>query len=716
MVSLVPNPEKFEDIYPEETDDEDSDEPEEDVDNSAHEDGEIKAIRKEIWDNERAIQEANEEKASAASVYAMLEHYANSMQDRPANLEQCLTAYIEQRSKAFKVHSTSDTKLKALQHESKRLAKKLSAALHATVKEKRKLAKERRKALEKKKRAQQEEAEAKKRLKQSRIEFWPRKTYQVVLSLDTNSDMTPTSSRRGSVDTLMEKPLSDDVTSCQISLSLTYITDSAFWYPRYDLNLETPTSTGLITYRAEYCNTTSETWKDTKMTLSTSHTSFQGLGEPIPSMQPWHIRLMPQKKPEGGLFGGLRDPTNGALFSCHEMQKQSNLFNNNGTKVSEPRWKLFGLGDYDESSSTLQFIRPMAQQQQEPIQQAQMQSIFLQQQQQRQQQLTRQDNQKNPFGSLNTNSQVSQQRIQGGGLFGNSNTNSQSGGLFGSSNANTGGSGSTNVFGSASNTVEDPVDPSEESSSITIPDLPSLSTQEAEWAETGMTATYEIPGKRTIAPSHTARRHNIASITLKAVHLSYFIIPKLRAAAFLKARIRNTSSISLLKGPAGLTLDGSFLGNTSIPRCSAGEPFSLSLGVDPSVSVAYAKPVVKRSQTGVFQREGTGVYTRQCTITNTKSNRAIEGVVLDQIPVSEDDRLKVDILQPSGLRNEGDTAKTGTGVPAAGKVTEKWGTARATLKKAGEVTWNVDLEPGRGARLPLEYEARFPPMEAVVSC
>ena len=193
------------------------------------------------------------------------------------------------------------------------------------------------------------------------------------------------------------------------------------------------------------------------------------------------------------------------------------------------------------------------------------------------------------------------------------------------------------------------------------------------------------------------------------------MVPKLRAAAFLKARFRNTSSIALLKGHVGLTLDGSFLGNTNIPRCSAGETFSLSLGVDPSVTVTYSKPVVKRRQTGVFHTEGSGVYTRVCTITNTKSNRALEGAVYDQIPISEDERLKVEVIQHSGLRNEGDVAKTGTPIVQVGKPAEKWGKATAAMRKGGEICWDVKIEPGRGVKLALEYEARFPNHEVVVS-
>lgn len=97
-----------------------------------------------------------------------------------------------------------------------------------------------------------------------------------------------------------------------------------------------------------------------------------------------------------------------------------------------------------------------------------------------------------------------------------------------------------------------------------IPDLPSLEQPEASWSESGLTATYDIPGTRTIAPSYTKRRLRIASVVFNDIGLSHVIVPKLRAAAFLKARIGNKSSLTLLRGPAGLTLDGSFLGNTTL--------------------------------------------------------------------------------------------------------------------------------------------------------
>ncbi|KAK4695666.1 hypothetical protein P7C71_g2133, partial [Lecanoromycetidae sp. Uapishka_2] len=688
MVDLIPNRDEYEDVYPPESDSEDSDVSMDDGEDFDSQSETIKALLKESMETEHATKIAKEEKASATSRLAMLESFGRSMEkDRPNDVAACIETYTEERQKAFDVHIASEARIKKLEEERAKIQKRQSKALRTIAKEMEKAKKEEVKNLEKKNRKKREKLEAKRQLKDERIQFWPRKVYRVVLSLDTNNDMTPVSSRRGSIDSLAKTLSEDSSGSCQISLSISYITHSAYWSPRYDLSLNTPTNSGLITYRAEFCNSTSETWKDAKVILSTSETSFQGLGEPVPSMVPWHIRL-------NKAFGKDIDSTSGALLSSHEVQCRQRGVMNASSKASEPRNVLFGLGSNNGSNPFPPprgpqnlFGAPAANQQQQQAAQYQVQA-----------------NQASTFGSQPQQMHMGAPLARGGGLFGSATRNSAS---------------NQTAFGNAaaqsdpSQSKEDvEYDPTIEDTNV--PDLPSLATQESEWSESGLTATYDIPGVRTITPSFTTRRHKIANITLKEIHLSYLLVPKLRAAAFLKARIRNTSSTTLLRGPVGLTLDGSFLGNASLPRCSAGDALSLSLGVDPSLNVTYAKPVVKRSQTGVFQKEGTGVYTRTCTITNTKSNRAVEGLVLDQIPISEDERLRVEVLQPSGLWKEGDTARSGLGIAAAGKVAEKWGRATAILKKGGEVCWDLRLEPGRAVKLVLEYEARFPSSDLVV--
>ncbi|KFX94679.1 hypothetical protein V490_04264 [Pseudogymnoascus sp. VKM F-3557] len=265
---------------------------------------------------------------------------------------------------------------------------------------------------------------------------------------------------------------------------------------------------------------------------------------------------------------------------------------------------------------------------------------------------------------------------------------------------------------------------------------PALLFEESSFEESGLTTTYDLPTLKTLAPVSTATKHKIARVEFKAVVFSHVVVPKLRADAFLKAKLRNTSKITLLKGTAGLTVDGSFLGQSSIPRCTAGDSFTLNLGVDPAVTVGYSRPSVQRSSSGLFSKENCEVYTRVATLTNTKSNSLVELTLLEQVPISEDERLRIEILTPRGLRIGGEGVLAGSpkdgdkpresigsasGKSAAGAVRAgvygkdgKWGSAVATAKKGGEINFNVKINPGRGCKLVLEYEVTYPGGETIV--
>jgi len=667
-VDLVKNRQRYEDVFP----DDDSDgevEDEEEMSDSEMYGEKTKALIEERKKIEQEIKVASEEMASASGQRTILERYGSSVdKDRPSDLGACLSAYREERCKTFEVLNACEMKVMDLTKRREKVEQKGTKAKNADYKANRKARKEKRKELEKKQREISDKLEAKRLLLEERARFWPKKVYRVVVSLDTNPDMTPASSRRGSIESAT-KPTSGSIPdACQNSLSISYITSSASWAPRYDLSLSTPTSSGSIIYRAEFSNTTSETWKDAKVILSTSQTAFQGLGEPIPTMFPWHIRL----------GKGSGDNFQGALYNDNEREYKNKSLFGKEQKESKPRSELFGLDNLTVNIENAQ----VAQQQQ---QQAQMQSH----KKMRQAPQAQFQSFGAPHGHGPSNHDVRALQLHSGNT----------------SRAHAYAMSAEMVYADEEDEVDE---------ETIIPDLPSLATQESTWAESGLTSTYDIPGLRTIAPSNTTRRHKIASIHLKDTHLSYLLIPKLRAAAFLKARLRNPSSVMLLRGPAGLTLDGSFLGNTTLPRCSAGESFSLSLGVDPSVSVIYGKPLVRRSQSGVFNKEGSGIITRTCTVTNTKPTRAIEGLLLDQVPVSEDERLKVEIVAPRMLRSEGDAVRCGSGVGVNGKEDVKWGKATATVKKAGEVCTEFKIEGGKGAKFVLEYEARFPSGEVVM--
>jgi uncharacterized protein (TIGR02231 family) len=259
-------------------------------------------------------------------------------------------------------------------------------------------------------------------------------------------------------------------------------------------------------------------------------------------------------------------------------------------------------------------------------------------------------------------------------------------------------------------------DPDEEDGDTILEPTPELSFQESAFEETGLTATYDLPNLKTLKPSSTASKQRVARISFSNVYFSHTVVAKYKPAAYLKAKLRNTSKLTLLKGPTGLTLDGTFMGRSTLPRCSAGDTFTMSLGVDPAIKVAYPKPDVKRSTTGVFTKGDNSVYTRTITLVNTRATagKPVNITVLDQVPVSEDEKLRIDILHPRGMYAG---AGVPTGIPGKdGKDEKDWGRATATLKKAGEVSWDVVLNAGRSARLTLEYDVAFPTGDRVVQC
>lgn len=236
----------------------------------------------------------------------------------------------------------------------------------------------------------------------------------------------------------------------------------------------------------------------------------------------------------------------------------------------------------------------------------------------------------------------------------------------------------------------------------------SIAHQDSVRQDYGLTTTYDLPGQRTLEPSTVQRRHVIAELHLTSVTLSHVLIPKLRRAAFLKARITNTTSVSLLRGKAGMTVDGTFLGSTTLSSCEPRQFIDLSLGVDPSVLVSYAKPTARRATTGFFSKEDSAIFTRSCWIKNTKKND-VSITVFDQVPVSEDENLRINIIEPRGLDKENDTVN----LHELLKKGEN-GKGDVLLGKNGQIKWNITLKPGKDIKLVLEYETRIPSGQQIV--
>ncbi|KAF1814719.1 hypothetical protein P152DRAFT_230229 [Eremomyces bilateralis CBS 781.70] len=716
-VELVPNREIFEEVYPEEDASDEEDNFYEYAD-SDDEPEEVRAIAAEIKTVQSLIKDKTEVQISATHRLDALDAYIKRVNPRdqsPEAISTTMQMYSAERASVYVSRERASDELTTLHKQLARKENEKSKAGKAERKRKKKVENEKRKEQDLLFRKRVEKRKEAARIKEERLKFWPKSVYRVVVTLETSID-TPNSSRRNSFDSVTiaqgqipesvgksnDKTIYSSSKDSMVSLSLSYVTHEASWSPVYDISISSVTKSATIVYRAEFANCSSETWKDAKVVLSTSQTSYQGLSDKVPHMHPWRVRIgKGYADPNSGLLSlAERNRLNNANTSIAKTLNRSELFGRDGGSMRNVKNKRLILMDQTQEWSK----------QTVPAYQTQA---------------------------------ASQLPLSSRGGFGNT------GGLDGFRNVEEASDG-------FQRSRQTPVQPGAVHSGIervlargehlnSAPSAfnargidrciavgsdngPSIEFEESNWADHGLTATYDMPGTRTLAPSSVMRRHKIASLISPHIVLSHIAVPKLRAAAFLRAKLKNPSqTVTLLRGTAGITLDGTFLGNMSLPRVAAGQTFELPLGVDPGVQVNYPKPTVRRATQGIFSKESSETFVRSIWVTNTKAI-PINLLVLDQVPVSEDEKLRIEVLTPRELGREGDSVRTGwsakegvaggSGSASGGTVKggeEKWGKAVASVKKEGEVSWAVDLEKGLACLLKLEYEARLPSNERIVS-
>ncbi|MEQ6125244.1 mucoidy inhibitor MuiA family protein [Pseudotenacibaculum sp. MALMAid0570] len=164
-----------------------------------------------------------------------------------------------------------------------------------------------------------------------------------------------------------------------------------------------------------------------------------------------------------------------------------------------------------------------------------------------------------------------------------------------------------------------------------------------------------------------------------AAKYNYYAVPRIEENAFLVASLGDWEKFNLLEGEANVYFENTFIGTTLIDTRFTENQLDISLGMDKNVSVqrTKAKDFTTRQFIGSKQEE-TSVW--DFTIKNNKTE-SIQMTVLDQIPVSTREEIRID------LDKEFD-----------GKLN----------KKTGEVEWKFVLTPKNTQKLKLKYSVRFP--------
>ncbi|MBI4569095.1 MAG: mucoidy inhibitor MuiA family protein [Planctomycetes bacterium] len=159
--------------------------------------------------------------------------------------------------------------------------------------------------------------------------------------------------------------------------------------------------------------------------------------------------------------------------------------------------------------------------------------------------------------------------------------------------------------------------------------------------ESGVSVTYELPGRTSMPSRADQQMIPIAMTTLDAA-LVRVATPVLTNFVYEEATAANTTSTVFLAGPVSTYVDGQFVGRGDIPTVSAGESFTVGLGIDSSLRAT--RELVEKSET---TQGGNRVvtFTYQLTIENFGADPA-EVRLLDRLPYTKESEMKVTLLAP----------------------------------------------------------------------
>ncbi|EFI27220.1 hypothetical protein CC1G_15048 [Coprinopsis cinerea okayama7 len=162
-----------------------------------------------------------------------------------------------------------------------------------------------------------------------------------------------------------------------------------------------------------------------------------------------------------------------------------------------------------------------------------------------------------------------------------------------------------------------------------------------------ISATFVVPGLMTVPSDNVAHIVTIAELGLDA-EMEWVSVPKRDIRVYLKAKVKNASEYTLLKGPVSVYVDGSFLARTNIPDVNPDETFDCPLGVDHSVRITYAPLSKQQSDSGLITKSRVHTFTRRINIQNTKSSKPVANLIIhDHIPVSENALIGVKLISPA---------------------------------------------------------------------
>lgn len=188
---------------------------------------------------------------------------------------------------------------------------------------------------------------------------------------------------------------------------------------------------------------------------------------------------------------------------------------------------------------------------------------------------------------------------------------------------------------------------------------------------------FDIAPRYTVTADGSLQTVDIRTVDLKAQY-GYQAAPKLDKDPFLVARIIGDNDLYNLSGEANIFYEGTYVGQSYI-NPGAEDTLTLSLGRDKRIVIerTQVKDLTAKSKIGGSIKENN---TWEITIRNTRKEAA-EIVIEDQIPVTQNKDIEVELKDGGGAQVNSET---------------------------GKLTWTVTVPAGQTLKLRFSFEVKYP--------
>jgi uncharacterized protein (TIGR02231 family) len=199
-----------------------------------------------------------------------------------------------------------------------------------------------------------------------------------------------------------------------------------------------------------------------------------------------------------------------------------------------------------------------------------------------------------------------------------------------------------------------------------------------EMVETSMSVNFEIQVPYNILSGVGPELVEVRNYSANAAY-NNIAAPKFDNASFLTADILEWEKLKLLSGEANVYFMEKFLGKTYINESSVDNKLTVSLGRDNGINTKREE-LEKYNSRKTFGSNVKESFGYKITIKNTK-NVAVDLIVEDQVPVSQDSDIEVSFDGSEG----------------------------ATLDAAtGKLKWTINLAPGANKEIEFGYTVKYP--------